>query len=101
MSTVPSRRTTLRSAVLVAWAAVMALLVYRNQPPRSPEATVREPLPAERRELWQGIYREGVKVGYSHRLRTPTEDGFRVETETVVHLTMMGTSQTVRTRLNA
>jgi transglutaminase superfamily protein len=94
-------RTVLRSAVLLAWSGVMAVMVYRIQALREPITTVREPLPAESSELWQGIYREGVKVGYSHRRRTPTADGFTVETDTVVHLAMMGTSQVVRTRLEA
>jgi len=64
-------------------------------------ATAPRPLAAERHEQWHGIYRGKQKIGYSHRVRTPTADGFTVESDTSMWLSLMGSSQAVRTRLSA
>ncbi len=78
----------------------MAALVARNRGPREPLASPRA-LPAEANEQWHGIYGEGKKIGYSRRVRKPTEDGFTVESDAQIELSMMGTMQLVRTSLLA
>ena len=93
-------RTLARSAVLITWVAVMITLVVRSGAVREP-LTPSRPLPAEASEQWHGIYGEGKKIGYSHRVRKPTEDGFSVESDAQMQLRMMGTAQLVRTSLEA
>jgi len=101
LKTENSLRTFWRSAVLILWAAVMMVMVARTGGLfREPPATPR-PLPAEASERWHGIYGEGKKIGYSHRVRTPTADGFTVDADTRMHLSMMGVPQLVRTVLHA
>jgi Transglutaminase-like superfamily len=78
----------------------MAALVARNGGLREPLASPRA-LPAEANEQWHGIYSEGKKIGYSRRVRKPTEDGFTVESDAQIELSMMGTMQLVRTSLRA
>ncbi|HSD11398.1 MAG TPA: transglutaminase-like domain-containing protein [Candidatus Binatia bacterium] len=93
-------RTLARSAVLITWVAVMVALVVRSRTVREP-LTPSRPLPHEGSEQWQGIYGEGKKIGYSHRVRKPTADGFSVESNAQMQLSMMGTAQLVRTSLEA
>lgn len=64
-------------------------------------ATVLRPLPAEAKEQWYGVYAQGRKVGYSHRTRTPTAEGFTVANDTWTRLGMLGTTQLVITHLVA
>ncbi|HUE38363.1 MAG TPA: hypothetical protein VMR29_02610, partial [Candidatus Binatia bacterium] len=94
-------RTLWRSAVLFVWVAVMIALAARSGGFSRATAPPPRPLAAQTSERWQGIYGEGKKVGYSHRVRTPTADGFTVTADTQVHLSMMGGAQLVRTRLDA
>jgi Transglutaminase-like superfamily len=96
----PPMRTLFRSAVFVSWAVVMAVLATSSLSPRAPASAPR-PLPAEASEKWYGVYSEGRKVGYQHRVRKPSADGFTVESETQTQLSMLGTSQLVSTRLVA
>jgi len=64
-------------------------------------ATALRPLPAEATEQWYGVYSQGRKVGYQHRVRTPSADGFTVQSDTLTRLTMLDTSQLVSTHLIA
>lgn len=93
-------RALFRSLVFLSWAAVMAVLAASSFSLRGP-ATALRPLPAEASEQWYGVYSQGKKVGYQHRVRTPSADGFTVESETVTQLSMLGSSQLVTTRLVA
>ena len=74
--------------------AVRSGTFSRTPPPRHEVA-------AERREEWHGIYRAGQKIGYSHRTRTPTADGFAIDSDTSLWLALMGSAQAVHTRLTA
>src|SRR5215475_4373249 len=78
----------------------MAALVVRSQEVRAPLASPRALL-AETSEQWHGIYGEGRKIGYSRRVRKPTDDGFTVESDAQIELSMMGAAQLVRTSLKA
>ena len=78
----------------------MAILAASTSSPRAPVLAIR-PLPAEASEQWYGVYTQGRKVGYQHRVRTPSGDGFRIESETLTHFGMLGTAQMVSTQLVA
>lgn len=112
-------RTLARSAVLITWLAAMAAIVLRT--PNRPEALAPSgPVPVEAKrsdgriepgacpdsscrpsEQWHGIYGNGAKIGYAHRLRTPRDDGFVIQSDSQMLLSMMGTVQAVRTHLDA
>jgi transglutaminase superfamily protein len=94
-------RTLVRIAVFAVWAGVMGLLLVRSGALTPARARIVRPLPAEPRDEWHAIYAGDRKIGYSHRTRRPTTDGFEIEADTSMQLAMMGTSQTVRTRLSA
>lgn len=94
-------RTPLRSIVLLSWAAVMALLVARSLPRPEPAAPPSHTLPPESSEQWHGIYGEGRKIGYAHRVRSPTAEGFTIAADSSIELRLMGASQRVRTQLSA
>src|SRR5258705_65444 len=79
----------------------MVALAVRSGAFSRATATAPRPVAAEHREEWHGIYRDQQKIGYSHRVRTPTADGFTFESDTSIWLTLMGSSQQVRTRLSA
>ena len=64
-------------------------------------ATALRTLPAEATEQWYGVYFHGRKVGYQHRVRRPSADGFTVESDSLTRLTMLDTSQLVGTSLVA
>jgi hypothetical protein len=94
-------RTLVRTSIFLVWAAVMVALAVRSGAfSRTPTVMPRE-VAAERREEWHGIYRTGQKIGYSHRTRTPTADGFSIESDTSMWLALMGSAQVVHTRLTA
>jgi transglutaminase-like putative cysteine protease len=78
----------------------MAALVVHSRGLREPVAPPRA-LPAEASEQWHGIYGGGKKIGYSRRVRKPTPDGFTVESDSQIELSMMGVAQLVRTSLHA
>ncbi len=78
----------------------MAVLAASSLALRAPAPALR-PLSAEATENWYGVYSQGRKVGYHHRVRTPSADGFTVASETLTRLSMLGTSQLVRTSLSA
>ena len=76
-------RTLARSAVLITWVAVMIALVVRSGAVREP-LTPSRPLPAEASEQWHGIYGEGKKIGYSHRVRDGARNPCARGTETLM-----------------
>src|ERR1051325_6392364 len=79
----------------------MATLAMREGAFSRTPATAPREIAAERREAWHGIYRGGEKIGWAHRPRSPTADGFNVESRTTMWLSLMGTAQQVRTELTA
>jgi transglutaminase-like putative cysteine protease len=79
----------------------MAALLIRSLPPRAVPAPSAPPLPAEAREQWHSIYGGEAKIGYSHRVRTPTADGFVVRADASIEIRMMQESQRVRTQVVA
>jgi hypothetical protein len=79
----------------------MAALFVEFHPAVGSTGARRGPLPATAAEDWQGIYSGGKKVGYAHRVRRPTEDGFAVEHDTLMKLVMMGEPRVVRTHVTA
>ncbi len=98
-----STKGVVRAVVIGVWGAAMIALglrASRDALPAAPVAAVREPA-HERDEAWHGVYGDGRKVGYSHRVRTPVDGGFRVETDTSIALKLLGSEQPVLTHLSA
>jgi hypothetical protein len=77
-----------------------ALLIRRqlSAPPppisfRTVEA-ITEPM-----EEWWGIYYRREKIGYAAQKITPTKEGYRVQNSSILHLNLLETLQTVKTKL--
>lgn len=52
-------------------------------------------------ESWMGVYMHGRKIGYTHHRQVPVDDGYRFEEESLLRMTVLDTTQTVRTRIEA
>ncbi|MEA2624202.1 MAG: hypothetical protein QOD06_247 [Candidatus Binatota bacterium] len=102
----------LRIAILAGWAAMMLALHQRVGVAAVPapiegrwldEIAVSSPFtPGEgEAEEWYGVYREDRKVGAAHHRRARRPEGFHIEDQAVLKLTMMGAPRLVRTHLAA
>ncbi len=94
------RRAT-RTIVLVFWAGVMAALFAHLHPNVASPVASRQPLPPTADDEWRGIYSGGKKIGYAHRVRRPTSNGFVLEHDAAMKLEMMGEARVVRTHVTA
>ncbi|MBI4488095.1 MAG: transglutaminase domain-containing protein [Deltaproteobacteria bacterium] len=87
-------------AIILFW-CLMNILLLRRQlwtpPPPVPLSTVTaitEPM-----EEWWGIYYRGEKIGYAAQKITPERGAYLVQNSSVLRLNLLGTIQTVKTRL--
>jgi len=87
-------------AIVLFWCFMNFLLVKRQlaAPPLpvtlSTVNAISEPL-----EEWWGVYFRGEKIGYASQKLTPQNDGYRVQSASVLRLNLLGTIQDVRTSL--
>ena len=85
------------------WFVMIGLLIHRENCTSSftPSAEVTPTLglePGERieaEEAWMGIYFRGNKVGWLHHTSEPLDSGYVVREESLTHLKMMDTPQTI------
>lgn len=89
------------SIVIILFWCLMNILLLRRQlwapPPPVPLSTVTaitEPM-----EEWWGIYYRGEKIGYAAQKITPEREAYLVQNSSVLRLNLLGTIQTVKTRL--
>ncbi|HEV8344298.1 MAG TPA: transglutaminase domain-containing protein [Candidatus Binatia bacterium] len=87
-------------AIVLFW-CLMNILLFRRQlwapPPPIPIQTVAaitEPM-----EEWWGVYYQGEKIGYGTQKITPGPQGYHVQDSSLLKLNLLGTVQTLRTRL--
>jgi hypothetical protein len=87
-------------AIVLFWCFMNVLLLKRQLwAPSSPiliqtVAAVTEPM-----EEWWGIYYRGEKIGYAGQKISPNPQGYLVQDSSLLRLNLLGTIQTVRTRL--
>lgn len=91
---------TVNVAIVLFW-CLMNLLLFRRQIWAPPPAVRLQTVSAitEPMEEWWGIYFRGEKIGYAAQSITPETGGYRVQDFSLLHLNLLGTTQTVRTRL--
>ena len=84
--------------VLITWAAVMALLVNRSYLQASPNlATDLARYGSE--AVWRGLYYRGEKIGFTVGQTVPTENGFELQEDGLLQMSLLGatTAATIRT----
>ncbi len=87
-------------AIVLFWCLMNILLIRRQlwaPPPPVPlhtVAAINEPM-----EEWWGIYYRGEKIGYAAQKINPEPDGYSLQSSSTLRLNLLGTTQTVKTRL--
>src|SRR5574341_1313246 len=87
--------------IVLFWCLMNILLLRRqlSAPPPpvllSTATAITEPM-----EEWWGIYYHGEKIGYAGQKITPEPEGYLVQDSSILRLNLLGTIQTVKTRLD-
>lgn len=87
-------------AIVLFW-CLMNFLLFRRQawaPPPPVRLHIASQI-TEPMEEWWGIYYRGEKIGYAAESITPHPDGYLIRDFSVLHLNLLGKTQTVKTRL--
>lgn len=89
----------IRWTVVGAWAALLIVLASAHLPSARVESPDPPP-PAgpapNAEELWSGVYLKGSKIGYTHFVATPADDGLRIDETSLLTLTVLDRPQTIR-----
>ena len=83
--------------VLVAWVATMGVLVNRSYL----QASVNLATDLSRygsTAQWRGVYYRGAKIGFTVRQVLPTDNGFRLEEDGQLEMTLLGATTAARIR---
>jgi transglutaminase-like putative cysteine protease len=85
---------------LVAWAACMAVLVNRSYLQASPTSLATDLARYGPTAVWHGVYYRGEKVGFTVSQTVRSEDGFEIQQDGQLQMTLLGatTWTTMRTR---
>ena len=86
--------------VLIAWVAAMAVLVDRSYL----QASVNLATDLTRygsAAQWRGVYYRGAKIGFTVRQVTPTDDGFLLEEDGQLEMTLLGATTAARIQTTA
>jgi transglutaminase-like putative cysteine protease len=95
-----------RFLLIAIWLGLVGVLVHEQLGPFGSATAPASDPPVENAEAvaqdtWMGVYMQGRKIGYTHHRQVPNDDGYRLEEESVLRLTVLDTVQTVRTRIDA
>jgi transglutaminase superfamily protein len=85
--------------ILVAWAAVMALLVRRSYLQASAATLATDLARYGSAAVWRGVYYRGEKIGFTVSQTAPEADGFVLEEDGRLQMALLGatTAATLRT----
>ncbi|HJN46332.1 MAG: transglutaminase-like domain-containing protein [Vicinamibacterales bacterium] len=86
--------------VLIAWVATMAVLVNRSYLQASVNLATDLSRYGSAAE-WRGVYYRGAKIGFTVRQVVPTNDGFRLEEDGQLEMTLLGATTAARIRTTA
>ncbi|MDP6582305.1 MAG: transglutaminase-like domain-containing protein [Vicinamibacterales bacterium] len=86
--------------VLIAWVATMAVLVNRSYLQASVNLATDLSRYGSTAE-WRGVYYRGAKIGFTARQVVPTNDGFRLEEDGQLEMTLLGATTAARIRTTA
>src|SRR5215470_15500244 len=86
--------------ILVAWAAVMALLVRRSYLHASAANLATDLARYGSVAVWRGVYYRGEKIGFTVSQTVPEGDGFELQEDGRLQMALLGatTAATMRTR---
>ena len=82
--------------IILFWAAMTFLLIYRHAPLSEFGVEAQLVLP-ESKEKWMGIYLKGQKIGYASSKFYSEIDGYTVHEEIKMNLVVLGTLQDIHT----
>ena len=85
--------------VLVAWIAVMAVLVNRSYVQASPGNLATDLARYGSTAVWRGVYYRGEKIGFTVSQTTRTDEGFELQEDGRLQMNLLGqdTAATIRT----
>jgi hypothetical protein len=85
--------------ILIAWFAVMALLVRRSYLQASAATLATDLARYGTAAVWRGVYYRGEKIGFTVSQTTPEGDGFELEEDGRLQMALLGatTAATIRT----
>ena len=85
--------------VLVAWIAVMAVLVNRSYVQASPANLATDLARYGSTAVWRGVYYRGEKIGFTVSQTTRTDEGFELQEDGRLQMNLLGqdTAATLRT----
>ena len=85
--------------VLVAWIAVMAVLVNRSYVQASPANLATDLARYGSTAVWRGVYYRGEKIGFTVSQTTRTDEGFELQEDGRLQMLLLGqdTAATIRT----
>ena len=78
--------------VLCAWIATMAVLVHRALLEASPNFSSNLPRYGSSAE-WRGVYYRGEKIGFTVSQTVPTDDGFELQEDGRLQMSLLGATQ--------
>ena len=85
--------------ILIAWVAVMAVLVNRSYLQASSATLATDLARYGSAAVWRGVYYRGEKIGFTVSQTLPTDDGFELEEDGRLQMSLLGatTPATIRT----
>lgn len=88
-------------AVVGVWLVMLALLIRKQTPLPAADVSMLPSAAIREHDEWFGVYRDGQKIGYAHRVTSRTDLGYAFRDESTVWLAMLGVPQTIETSLEA
>jgi transglutaminase-like putative cysteine protease len=87
--------------VVVAWLVCMALLVHRSYLQAAPANLATDLARYGPTATWRGVYYRGEKVGFAVSQTVRTPDGFELQEDARLQLTLLGSTSTTTIRTTA
>ena len=81
---------TLSALTLIAWVVAMAVLVVHAYGAASPSNLATDLARYGSGAVWRGVYYRGEKIGFTVSQTVPTEDGFELEEDGRLQMSLLG-----------
>jgi hypothetical protein len=78
--------------ILAAWVGVMGVLVQRSYVQASPTNLATDLARYGSAAVWRGIYYRGEKIGFTVSQTVPTDEGFELQEDGRLQMTLLGAS---------
>ena len=87
--------------LLVSWAAVMALLINRSYLQASSATLAADLARYTSAAVWHGVYYRGEKIGFTVSQTLKTDDGFELQEDGRLQMSLLGATTPVTIRTTA